>query len=57
MHKEIAIWAGTTTDTVARAIVQLTNVGIVKRWHRTLHIIDIIDRRHIEKLAQGGEIS
>jgi len=54
MHKEIAIWAGTTTDTVARAIGQLTNVGIVKRRHRTLHIID---RRHIEKLAQGGEAS
>lgn len=52
MHKEIAIWAGTITDTVARAIGQLTNVGIVKRRHRTLHIID---RRHIEKLAQGGE--
>ena len=54
MHKEIAIWAGTTTDTVARVIGPLTNVGIVKRRHRTLHIID---RRHIEKLAQGGEAS
>ncbi|MBT5435850.1 MAG: Crp/Fnr family transcriptional regulator [Rhodospirillaceae bacterium] len=52
MHKEIAIWAGTTSDTVARAIGQLTNVGVVKRRHRTLHIID---RRHIEKLAMGGE--
>ena len=52
MHKEIAVWAGTTTDTVARAIGQLTNVGIVKRRTRSLHIID---RRHIEKLANSGE--
>jgi CRP-like cAMP-binding protein len=54
MHKEIAVWAGTTTDTVARAIGQLTNVGIVKRRNRSLHIID---RRHIEKLASSGEAS
>jgi predicted transcriptional regulator len=52
MHKEIAVWAGTTADTVARAIGQLTNVGIVKRRTRALHIMD---RRHIEKLAQSGE--
>ena len=52
MHKEIAIWAGTTTDTVARAIGQLTNVGIVKRRHRTLHIID---RRHIKKLPMAAK--
>lgn len=52
MHKEIAVWAGTTADTVARAIGQLTNVGIVKRRTRALHIID---RRHIEKLAHSGE--
>lgn len=52
MHKEIAVWAGTTADTVARAIGQLTNVGIVKRRTRSLHIVD---RRHIEKLANSGE--
>ena len=51
MHKEIAVWAGTTAETVARAIGQLTNVGIVKRRNRSLHILD---RRHIEKLAQSG---
>jgi CRP-like cAMP-binding protein len=52
MHKEIAVWAGTTAETVARAIGQLTNVGVVKRRTRSLHIID---RRHIEKLASSGE--
>ena len=52
MHKEIAVWAGTSTDTVARAIGQLTNVGIVKRRTRSLHILD---RRHIERLATSGE--
>lgn len=52
MHKEIAVWAGTTAETVARAIGQLTNVGIVKRRTRALHILD---RRHIEKLAHDGE--
>lgn len=52
MHKEIAVWAGTTADTVARAIGQLTNIGIVKRRTRALHILD---RRHIEKLAHSGE--
>lgn len=52
MHKEIAVWAGTTPETVARAIGQLTNIGIVKRRNRSLHIVD---RRHIEKLASTGE--
>ncbi len=52
MHKDIAVWSGTTNDTVARAIGQLTNVGIVKRRHRSLLIID---RRHIEKLANSGD--
>ena len=52
MHNEIAVWAGTSTDTVARAIGQLTNVGIVKRRTRSLHILD---RRHIERLATSGE--
>jgi len=37
---------------VARVIGQLTNEGVVKRRHGTLHIID---RRHIEKLAMGCE--
>jgi CRP-like cAMP-binding protein len=52
MHKEIAIWAGTTSDTVARAIGQLTSLGVVKRRNRSLHVVD---RRHIEKLANIGE--
>ena len=50
-HKDIAIWSGTTSDTVARAIGQLTSIGIVKRRNRTLQILD---RRHIEKLANTG---
>jgi CRP-like cAMP-binding protein len=50
-HRDIAIWSGTTTDTVARAIGQLTSIGIVKRRNRTLQILD---RRHIEKLANSG---
>jgi CRP-like cAMP-binding protein len=50
-HRDIAIWSGTTTETVARAIGQLTSIGIVKRRNRTLQILD---RRHIEKLANTG---
>jgi len=39
-HMEIAVWAGTTPETVARAIGQLLKSEIAKRRSRTLHIMD-----------------
>ena len=39
-HKEIAIWAGTTPESVARAMGQLIEANVVKRRFKTLHILD-----------------
>jgi len=39
-HMEIAVWAGTTPDTVARSIGQLLKVEIAKRRNKTLYILD-----------------
>ncbi len=39
-HSEIAMWAGTTPETVARAIGQLLKSEIAKRRSRTLVIMD-----------------
>jgi hypothetical protein len=39
-HKEIAIWACKTPETVAHAIGQLLKAEVVKRRHKTLHILD-----------------
>ena len=39
-HKEIAVWAGTTPETVARAIGQLLKAEVVKRRNKTLYILD-----------------
>ena len=39
-HKEIAVWAGTTPETVARAVGRLLEAKIAKRRFKTLHILD-----------------
>ena len=39
-HKEIAVWAGTSPETVAKAIGQLLEAQVAKRQYKTLHILD-----------------
>ena len=39
-HKEIAVWAGTTPETVARAVGRLLEANVAKRRFKTLHILD-----------------
>ncbi|MEE9251534.1 MAG: helix-turn-helix domain-containing protein [Alphaproteobacteria bacterium] len=39
-HKEIAIWAGTTPESVARAMGRLIEANVVKRRFKPLHILD-----------------
>ena len=39
-HKEIAVWAGTTPETVAKAIGSLLEAQVAKRQYKTLHILD-----------------
>ena len=39
-HKDIAIWAGTTPETVARAVGRLLEAKVAKRRFKTLHILD-----------------
>lgn len=39
-HKEIAVWAGTTPETVARAVGGLLEAKIALRRFKTLHILD-----------------
>lgn len=39
-HKEIAVWAGTTPETVARAVGRLLEAKIAVRRFKTLHILD-----------------
>ena len=51
-HREIAIWAGTTQDTVARAIGHLARDGVVERRRKTLYIKD---RFRLRMLAQSVE--
>ncbi len=50
-HKEIAVWAGTTPETVARAIGELLKAEIVKRRHKTLLILD---RQRLHELATAS---
>ena len=50
-HMEIAVWAGTTPDTVARSIGQLLKVEIAKRRNKTLHILD---RQRLKDLVQAS---
>ncbi len=49
-HRDIAIWAGTTPETVARAIGQLLRAEVVKRRHKTLHILD---RQRLQELVEA----
>lgn len=39
-HKEIAVWASTTPESVARAMGRLIEANVVKRRFKTLHILD-----------------
>ena len=39
-HKDIAVWAGTTPETVARSVGLLLEAQIAKRRFKTLHILD-----------------
>ena len=46
-HKELAAWAGTVPETVAKAIGKLLETEIAKREYKTLHILD---RRRLQEL-------
>ena len=39
-HKELAVWAGTVPETVAKAIGRLLETEVAKREFKTLHIFD-----------------
>jgi len=52
LHKEIAGWAGTTTDIVGRALGHLMKSGLVQRRSGGLRILD---RRRLETLAREDE--
>ncbi len=39
-HSELAVWAGTVPETVAKAIGQLLESQVAKREYKTLHILD-----------------
>lgn len=52
LHKDIANWAGTTTDVVGRAIGQLMRGGLLQRRGPLLHIPD---RGRVEALARVAE--
>ena len=39
-HRELAVWAGTVPETVAKAIGRLLESEVAKREHKTLHILD-----------------
>ncbi len=52
LHKEIAGWAGTTTDIVGRALGHLMKSGLVQRRPGGLRILD---RRRLETLAREDE--
>ena len=52
LHKEIAGWAGTTTDIVGRALGHLMKAGLVQRRSGGLRILD---RRRLETLAREAE--
>jgi CRP/FNR family cyclic AMP-dependent transcriptional regulator len=50
-HADIAIWAGTTPETVAHAIGQLLRAEVAKRRHKTLHIMD---RQRLQELMSAS---
>jgi CRP-like cAMP-binding protein len=49
LHKEIAGWAGTTTDVVGRALGHLMKSNLVQRRQSALYILD---RRRLEIMAR-----
>ena len=52
LHKDIAGWAGTTTDIVGRALGHLMKAGLVQRRAGALWILD---RRRLEVLAREAD--
>ncbi|MSP67775.1 MAG: Crp/Fnr family transcriptional regulator [Alphaproteobacteria bacterium] len=48
-HKDVASWAGTTRETVARVMSHLAEAGVVERKDRALYIRD---KARIEHLAE-----
>ncbi|MEI8395648.1 MAG: Crp/Fnr family transcriptional regulator [Rhodospirillaceae bacterium] len=51
LHKDIAAWAGTTTDVVGRAIGHLMKAELVQRRVGALYILD---RKRVELLSRPG---
>ncbi len=51
MHKEIAVWAGTTPKTVASAVGKLLEAEVVKRRQKSLYILD---RSRLQELATAS---
>ncbi|MFP6745550.1 MAG: helix-turn-helix domain-containing protein [Alphaproteobacteria bacterium] len=49
-QKEIAVWAGTTPETVARTVGRLLESKIAIRRFKTLHILD---PQRLEELVQA----
>ena len=52
LHKEIAGWAGTTTDIVGRALGHLMKAGLVQRRSGALLVLD---RKRIETMAREAQ--
>lgn len=50
-HREIAAWAGTSEESVATALGQLIKVGLAKRRHPSLHIVDRTKVRTLAELS------
>ncbi len=50
-HRDIAVLASTTPETVARAIGRLLEAKVVKRRNQTLHVLD---RQRLEQMAAAG---
>jgi CRP/FNR family transcriptional regulator, cyclic AMP receptor protein len=50
-HKEIAVWAGTTPETVAKAIGSLLEAQVAKRQYKTLHILD---RQRLQEMVTAS---
>lgn len=55
-HREIAVWAGTSDDSVATALGQLIKVGLAKRRHTSLHILDRAKVRMLAELADNQAV-
>ncbi len=51
MHNEIAVWAGTTPETVASAVGKLLEAEVVKRRQKSLYILD---RSRLQEFATAS---